>query len=84
MNLGGNRVSAVLLTLLACSPAGGAETPVRLNKIIERLEKGEVAVGAFASDKSPDGGASYARAPLDFVIYDMEHPLDFPGFRIFR
>jgi len=70
--------------LFAASASTGAEPPGRLNKIIERLSKGEVAVGTFASDKSPDGAASYARSPLDFLIYDMEHsPIDFPGFRIF-
>jgi len=74
----------IFLTAIVASGAVSAESPVRLNKIIDRLERGEVAVGAFASDRSPDGAAGYARAPLDFVIYDMEHsPLDFPGFRIF-
>jgi 4-hydroxy-2-oxoheptanedioate aldolase len=64
--------------------AGQTEAPRHLNKTIEKLEAGEVVFGSFASDKSPGGGAFYGAAPLDFVVYDMEHePLDFVGFRTF-
>ncbi len=83
MGFRGIRVASVLLTLFASSAQLGAE-PRRLNKIIERLEKGEVAAGTFTSDESPDGAAAYARSPLDFLIYDMElSAIHFPGFPIF-
>jgi len=69
---------------MATSVAGQSSTPRHLNKTIEKLEAGEVVFGTFASDKSPSGGAFYGGAPVDFVLYDMEHePLDFVGFRTF-
>ena len=78
----GIRLAALLF--VATSVAGQPSTPRHLNKTIERLEAGEVVFGSFASDKSPSGGAFYGGAPVDFVIYDMEHePLDFVGFRTF-
>jgi len=78
----GIRLAALLF--VATSVAGQPSTPRHLNKTIERLEAGEVVFGTFASDKSPSGGAFYGGAPVDFVIYDMEHePIDFVGFRTF-
>ncbi|MGH9324388.1 MAG: hypothetical protein ACRD21_10700 [Vicinamibacteria bacterium] len=81
------RVAEFLLggLLLAATPAlSQPSMPRHLNKAIQKLEAGEVVFGSFASDKSPSGGAFYGGAPIDFVIYDMEHgPLDFVGFRTF-
>lgn len=74
----------VALAFVASFAVGQPSAPRHLNRTIEKLEAGEIVFGSFASDKSPSGGSFYSGAPLDFVIYDMEHePLDFVGFRTF-
>ena len=70
-----------LLVCLACVAWGGApgamaQSPgrVRLNKVIDLLEKNEKRpLGIFSFNLSARSGAAIASAPLDFVIVDLEH-----------
>ena len=49
----------------------GTASADRLNQTIATLEKGEAAFGIFKID--PCRTRSLARAPIDFVLIDMEH-----------
>ena len=69
----------VLLAFILGTNPGMAqvETTVRLNRSIELLDSGSVALGLLAFDYSLNNARSLARSDLDFVIIDMEHaPFD--------
>ncbi len=51
----------------------GTASADRLNQTIATLEKGEAAFGIFSGDRSMSNARSLARAPIDFVLIDMEH-----------
>jgi len=60
------------------------ETTVRLNRSIELLDSGSVALGLLAFDYSLNNARSLASSDLDFVIIDMEHaPFDVERLREF-
>lgn len=60
------------------------ENDTRLNKAIELLEKGEVALGIFSGDQSLNNARLIAGSDIDFALIDMEHgPLDFETLRAF-
>ena len=55
----------------------------RLNKIIDQLEKGEPAFGAWANNGNLDDLSFVTDAGYDFVFIDNEHSgLDFPTLRL--
>ncbi len=55
----------------------------RLNRVIDQLEKGRPAVGAWANNGSLDDLAFVTDAGYDFVFIDNEHTgLDFPTLRL--
>lgn len=69
-------VCRLLLSLLLpggfiCQASGS--TPVRLNRLIEKLKRGDPVFGIFVRDFSLDNAAAVADAPLDFVVVDGEH-----------
>jgi 4-hydroxy-2-oxoheptanedioate aldolase len=81
-----NRISIALWAFVALAagagvfPCGatGQEGPVRLNRTIETLEKGEPVFGLFTGNFSLANARALARSGLDYVLIDMEHaPLDF-------
>jgi len=90
-------LAVTLLTIALCSDAAlrleaaePAPSPprdpaaVRLNKVIERFEQGQPAVGIFVSDPTPRKAVLLAASPLDFVVVDMEHtPLAFDRLEAF-
>jgi len=45
----------------------------RLNKTIQTLSSGQAAFGIFSGDRSLANARALARAPIDFVLIDMEH-----------
>ena len=52
---------------------------VRLNRMIDQLEKGEPAIGAWANNGNLDDLAFITDAGYDYVFIDNEHTgLDFP------
>lgn len=64
--------------------AAAPQFPVRLNRVIERLEQGRPAFGAIALDRSLDTAQVLARSDLDWVFIDMEHgSMDFQDLRAF-
>lgn len=69
------------LTSFSGSAFGQPPTPdkaeVRLNKVVELMEKGQPAFGIFSQNLSPRTAASVSSSGLDFVIIDLEHsPFD--------
>ena len=74
---------AIAFLFLGISGAVTAQD-TRLNRTIELLEAGEVAVGNFNFDMSNGNAIRAARSPADFVIIDLEHsPYDVVGLRNF-
>jgi len=70
-------VSVLAMTAAGFAPVAAADD-ARLNRFIDRLDANEVAIGVFASDRSPDVAASLGGSALDFTIIDLEHaPADF-------
>lgn len=59
-----------LLILALCSTQANAE---RLNQTIQTLSSGQAAFGIFSGDRSMANARALARAPIDFVLIDMEH-----------
>ncbi|MCZ6535308.1 MAG: aldolase/citrate lyase family protein [Dehalococcoidia bacterium] len=56
---------------------------VRLNRVIDQLEKGEPAIGAWANNGNLDDLAFITDAGYDYVFIDNEHTgLDFPTLRL--
>jgi len=45
----------------------------RLNQTIQTLSSGQAAFGIFSGDRSLANARALARAPIDFVLIDMEH-----------
>lgn len=73
-------MKTILLLLFMVVICFGQQTQgVRLNRMIEMLEKSESApMGIFASNLSVRGAASISSSSLDFIIIDLEHsPVDF-------
>ena len=64
-------------------PTSAPATAPRLNRIIQRLERGEVVFGGgMAATGSPDDAMAFADMGYDFVIFEMEHEgFDFTGLR---
>jgi len=74
-------IGAALL-VLAQSP--GAQAPLHLNPVIEKLSRGQPFVGVTTGDLSLEHARTVARAPIDFVYVDMEHtPLNFDALHMF-
>jgi 4-hydroxy-2-oxoheptanedioate aldolase len=76
-------VAGILITTVAFLSAGPvvsaqpAGPELRLNRVIELMEKKQPAFGIFSSNVSLRTGASVAGRRLDFVIIDLEHsPFD--------
>ena len=77
-------LGTLLLSLTAFSdpafaqpPAPPDKTDVRMNRVIELMEKGQPAFGIFSQNLSPRTAASVSSSSLDFVIIDLEHsPFD--------
>lgn len=70
--------SLVVVVGFTQNPVGAQEkspdnSPTRINKFVELMEKGSPAFGVFASNVSTRGGANMASSGLDFVIIDLEH-----------
>lgn len=66
-------VGLSLAVVTGLLPAAEPAKAVRLNRVIERTEKGDVAFGIFSANLSPRTGAAVASSNLDFVIIDLEH-----------
>lgn len=61
------------LALLLAAAAASAQTPKRINRVIEMFERGERPLGVFATNLTPRGGAAMSGSALDFAIVDLEH-----------
>lgn len=60
------------------------DPPVRLNRTIEKLQRGEAVVGAIMYDFSLYAARQFATSDLDYIILDMEHQaLDFERLQTF-
>ena len=62
-----------MVLLIGLYLLAGTAAADRLNQTIATLEKGEAAFGIFSGDRSMSNARSLARAPIDFVLIDMEH-----------
>ncbi len=65
-------VALVTVSVLAGS-VSAQQGPIRLNRAIEKLEKGEAILGLISTDRSLTNARALASSDLDFVIIDMEH-----------
>jgi 4-hydroxy-2-oxoheptanedioate aldolase len=75
---------AFLLAILVLAPTAATSQRARLNRSIELLAGGATTFGILSHDRSLENARMLARAPLDFVIIDMEHgPLDIESLRSF-
>lgn len=78
------RLAITAATIFIISTTMAASQPVRLNRAIELLSGGGVALGILSHDRSIENARALARSGLDYVIIDMEHgPLDLESLRIF-
>ncbi len=82
------RLAAAILALLGLSFASGLlsaqEAGVRLNRAIEKLQKGDSVVGAIMYDFSLYAARQFGSSDLDFIILDMEHQaMDFERLQTF-
>lgn len=82
------RLAAAALALLGLSVASGLvsaqEAGVRLNRTIEKLQKGDSVVGAIMYDFSLYAARQFGSSDLDFIILDMEHQaMDFERLQTF-
>jgi 4-hydroxy-2-oxoheptanedioate aldolase len=81
-------LAALIVVLVTASigsiPAAAQNPAVRLNRTIEKLERGEAVVGAIMYDFSLYAARQFATSDLDYIILDMEHqPLDFERLQTF-
>ena len=66
-------MKTITLLVLLCAVMTANAQEARLNKTIELLESGDVAIGRFAFDMSNGNAIQIARSAADFVIIDLEH-----------
>jgi 4-hydroxy-2-oxoheptanedioate aldolase len=64
--------TALTVAGLAAAPAM-AQDNVRLNRMIETLEKGDPVFGLFTGNFSLANARGLARSNLDYILIDMEH-----------
>ena len=74
------RTSALIFVLaaatLAQTAASQAKPRVRLNRVIERLEQGQVVIGTFpGSGGSLSTARTLATSGNDFVMFDLQYGL---------
>lgn len=70
-------LTGVLLGPALSAADATANKDVRLNRVIERTEKGEPVFGIFSHNVSTRTGAAVGSSSMDFVIIDLEHsPFD--------
>ena len=70
-------LTALSSSTLGQTPTTPEKTDVRLNRVIELMEKGQPAFGIFSQNLSTRTAASVSSSGLDFVIIDLEHsPFD--------
>jgi 4-hydroxy-2-oxoheptanedioate aldolase len=77
---------AALLALSSVAPMLGQQAlpPVRLNRAIETLAKGQPIFGLISTDRSLENARNIASSDIDFVIIDMEHGvIDFERLQMF-
>jgi 4-hydroxy-2-oxoheptanedioate aldolase len=82
------RLAAAAVAVLGVSVASGLvsaqEAGVRLNRAIEKLQKGDSVVGAIMYDFSLYAARQFGSSDLDFIILDMEHQaMDFERLQTF-
>jgi 4-hydroxy-2-oxoheptanedioate aldolase len=82
------RLAAAAVAVLGLSVASGLvsaqEAGVRLNRAIEKLQKGDSVVGAIMYDFSLYAARQFGSSDLDFIILDMEHQaMDFERLQTF-
>lgn len=68
-----SRTRSLLLCCLALTLFSAQSHAERLNQTIETLSSGQAAFGIFSGDRSMANARALSRAPIDFVLIDMEH-----------
>jgi 4-hydroxy-2-oxoheptanedioate aldolase len=67
------RVTTVIVLALSLAGSSLAREETRLNRVIERFERGGVAFGSFVRTGDIPAAVQARRSGLDFVIFEMEH-----------
>ncbi len=75
----------LMMAFHICAGATSAqETMVRLNRTIEKLQRGHSVVGAIMYDFSLYAARQFGSSDLDFIVLDMEHQaMDFERLQTF-